>query len=351
MGRRILITGLAGAIASALAARLEDREDVEYIGGIDVTEPSVALRRTELLRGELRSPTVAQAVTSTRADTLVHLGLEVTPGRMGGRARMKEHNVMGALQLLGAAGKAPLLRQVVVRSTTAVYGSDSPQPTLLPEETPVGAPAAGYAKDAAEVEGYARALGRRREDVTVTILRLASTVGPAVDTPLTRYFTLPAVPTLLGYDARLQLLHEQDAAAVFEQAVHEGHAGVFNVGGSGVLYLSQAIRLAGKPTIPVAKPLLPWVADALRATGRGDFSPDELGFLVYGRVADLSRLRDRFGYTPRYSTREAFADFLATRGIEPLVGPATVERAERWLRQVLVGSDPGRAERARQGAR
>ena len=38
---------------------------------------------------------------------------------------MKEMNVIGTMQLLAACQKAPSVRRVVLKSTTAVYGSSS----------------------------------------------------------------------------------------------------------------------------------------------------------------------------------------------------------------------------------
>jgi UDP-glucose 4-epimerase len=80
---------------------------------------------------------------------------------------MKEQNVIGVMQLLAACQKAPSVRKFVLKSTTAVYGSDYTDPALFREEqTPKVPPSSGFAKDATEIEGYARAFGRRRRDVT-----------------------------------------------------------------------------------------------------------------------------------------------------------------------------------------
>ena len=88
----------------------------------------------------------------------------------------------------------------------------------------------GFAKDSLDIEGYARGLGRRRPDIAVTILRLANMIGPAMDTTLSRYLAGPLVPTMFGRDARLQLLHEQDALGALERAAMAGKAGTFNIG-------------------------------------------------------------------------------------------------------------------------
>src|SRR5690606_6324116 len=89
---------------------------------------------------------------------------------------------------------------------------------------------AGFARDSMDIEGYARGLGRRRPDISVSILRLANMIGPAMDTQLSRYLAGPVVPTTVGRDARLQLLQEQDALGALERATIAGRAGTFNIG-------------------------------------------------------------------------------------------------------------------------
>ena len=112
------------------------------------------------------------------------------------------------------------MRRVVVKSTTTVYGASPRDPALFTETmTPSDLPTSGYARDAVEIEGYVRGFARRRPDVVTTVLRFANLIGPRIDTVVTRYFALPVVPTVLGFDARLQLLHEEDALAVLERAV------------------------------------------------------------------------------------------------------------------------------------
>jgi UDP-glucose 4-epimerase len=328
--RRVLITGVAGQLAGRLAARLEEDDRIAYLAGVDLVEPVHDLRRTEFVRADLRSPLVAKVVESTRVDTIVHLAVTATPQDAGGRGRMKELNVIGTMQLLAAAQKAPLLGKLIVKSTTAVYGSSYAAPSLLREDAEVETRALhGYTKDAIEVEGYARAFGRRRADATLTILRFANLVGPTVTSPLTRYFGLPVVPAVLGYDPRVQLCHEADAVELLQRSVLDDHPGIYNVSGPGVLYLSQAIRLAGKPMVRVPLPFVNGTASIVRRLGGLDFSPEQLQFLLFGRVGDITRMRTAFGYEPAYSTRTAFEDFVADRGRGPITRErvAALERA------------------------
>lgn len=333
--RRILITGLATTLGGLLAERLEADDRVEYVGGIDLEEPTERLVRTEFIRADLRNPLVAKVIQSADVDTIVHLAVTASPAAAGGRSRMKELNVIGSLQLLGAAGKAPRLRSLVMKSSTAVYGSSHQDPALFREDRePDQARSGGYERDVRDVESYARAFSRRRRDVDTSILRFANFMGAAENTPLTAYLSLPVVPTVLGHDSRIQLVHTHDAVEVLARAALQRHPGIFNVAGPGVLYLSQAIALAGRVPVPVPQFLAGGIAGVLRRA-RVDFSPEQLAFLRYGRVADTTRLREQFGYQPRYSTRDALMDFIEAR-LRPLVAEDAIERAERRLASAMV---------------
>ena len=335
-GRRILITGIAGTLAGRLALMLEADDRVDYVGGVDLAQPSMDLRRTEFVRADLRNPLVAKVIDSTRVDTIVHMSLIAEPGSAGGRSRMKELNVIGTMQLMGAAQKASRVRRVVMRSTTAVYGSHYRDPALFREDhQPRQVPRHGYTADVIEVEGYARGFGRRRPDVDLTVLRFANFIGPDIETPMTRYLSLPVVPTVLGYDPRLQLCHTDDAVEILYRATMDSHPGIFNVAAPGVIYLSQAARMLGRPTVPIPAGLAGTVTSVLKPASGIDFTGEQLPLLQFGRAADTSRMIAEFGYTPAFTTKEALADFIAAGRVEPLVSHEAIERAETMLGNVV----------------
>jgi UDP-glucose 4-epimerase len=245
---------------------------------------------------------------------------------------MKEINVIGTMQLLAACQKAPSVQKLVVKSTTAVYGSSSRDPALFTENLePRALPKSGYAKDSVEVEGYVRGLGRRRPGVDVTLLRFANFIGPTIDTPLTRYFSLPVVPQVLGFDPRVQFVHEDDGMEVLRRAVTETHRGTFNVAGEGVLLLSQAVRRAGRTSIQIPSPAVSIAGSIFRRTGLVDFSPEQLRFLQFGRGVDTTRLREDFGYAPQYTTLAAFDDYVDGIGLRKFVSPERATSVERTV--------------------
>jgi UDP-glucose 4-epimerase len=271
-------------------------------------------------------------ITSAEVDTVVHTSLSSSPAASGGRVAMKEMNVIGTMQLLAACQRSPRVRRLVLKSTTAVYGSSPRDPAIFTETmAPKAMPPGGYAKDAVEIEGYVRGFGRRRPDVSVTVLRFANFIGPRIDTSLTRYFALPVVPTVLGYDARMQLLHSEDALAVLEQAARQDLPGVFNVGAPGVLLLSQAIRRAGRVQVSLPSMIVGPASRLFRGARLVDMTPDQMRFLNFGRVVDTDRLRDTFGFTPRWTTMQAFDDFVHGHELRPMISSAQVNAVEKGV--------------------
>jgi UDP-glucose 4-epimerase len=238
-----------------------------------------------------------------------------TPGTAGGRGTMKELNVIGTMQLLAACQKSESIRHLVVKSTSTVYGASSRDPAMFTEEMqPRRQPSSGYGKDVAEIEGYVRGFARRRPDVSVTTLRLANVLGPHVTSPITSYFRLPVIPTVLGFDPRMQFVHETDLMRVLGHCVNTEVPGTFNVAGDGVMLLSQAVRRLRKPSIPLVPPVVGGVAAVLKSARMADFSPEQLGFLTFGRGIDTTRMRAELGFEPAYTTEETFADFAAGVG-------------------------------------
>jgi 1-acyl-sn-glycerol-3-phosphate acyltransferase len=94
-----------------------------------------------------------------------------------------------------------------------------------------------------------------------------------------------------------------------------------------VVLLSQAIRIAGRPPLPIPEPLVSVAAELLRRSL--DFSPEQVRFLQFGRVADTTAARERLGFTPKWSSPDAFRDFAASR-----LGSRLVEEEEFLARRI-----------------
>ncbi len=317
-GRRILITGIASYLGTELARRLEDDPEVEYVAGLDTKRPRAPLRRTELIEADIRDPEIARLIQPTGVDTVVHNQIvrQAGPG-MSSRAA-HDINVIGSLQLLAACERVETLRAIVVRGSAGIYGSEPAAPQFFTEDMARLYPMrTRFQRDVAEIENLFETFRRRHEQITCTMLRYQLTIGPAHATQITRYLALPVVPTYLGFDPRIQLIHERDALDALVAAVKSPVRGPVNVAGRGTVGLTRTIRLAGRPTLPVPAPLFGTTSGLGRRLGLFNFSPDFRRLLRYGRGVDTTRLVEEVGFTPRHSTLEAIQDYAAAR--EPAV--------------------------------
>jgi len=311
MARVVLVTGVSRYLGGRLARQFGEHPDVDRVVGVDVIPPSGDIGNAEFVRADIRNPVIAKVIKAAAVDTVVHMNVIATPVHAGGRSAMKEINVIGTMQLLAACQRAATVERLVVKSSATVYGVSPKDPAMFTEDMEaVRLPRSGFAKDSVEVEGYVRGFARRRPDVEVTMLRFANIMGPGIDTPMTRYFSLPVVPTVLGFDGRLQFTHEDDALTAMEAATWGKAPGTYNVGGDGVLMLSQAISMAGRVNLPLPRPFASMARDLVRRMGYIDFTSEQIEHLKYGRGIDTSRITERLGFTPSFSTVQTFEAFL-----------------------------------------
>ncbi|HET9655583.1 MAG TPA: NAD-dependent epimerase/dehydratase family protein [Kineosporiaceae bacterium] len=341
MGRVILVAGVSRYLGGRFARILTADPAVGRVIGVDVVPPPHDIGNADFVRADIRNPVIAKVISRANVDTVVHMNVIATPTSAGGRVSMKEINVIGTMQLLAACQKAPSVRRLVVKSTAGVYGSSARDPAMFTEDT--GAkllPRSGWGKDSVEVEGYVRGFSRRRPDVDVITLRLANFIGPEVRTALTDYFSLPVLPTVMGYDARLQFVHEDDGLEALRLAAVGSATGTINVAGDGLIMLSQAARLAGRPTVGIPPALTGMAGQLLSRSGLIDFTPEQMSFLSFGRGIDTSRMRRVLGFTPRFTTREAFEDFVRGRGLRGPLSTGIVEQVESGLLGVLRRLEP-----------
>ncbi|MET9573607.1 NAD-dependent epimerase/dehydratase family protein [Streptomyces virginiae] len=346
MGKVVLVTGAARQLGGRFVRRIQRDPEVERVIAVDAVAPPHRLGSAEFVRTDIRQSSIARVLAEHVVDTVVHLA--VTGGRPvagGAHSAVKETNVIGTMQLLGACQKSPTVRRLVVKSSTSVYGGTPRDPAVFTETTqPKSLPSGGFAKDAAEVEGYVRGFARRRPDVAVCVLRFANILGPFADSALAEYFSMPVMPTVLGYDPRLQFVHEDDVLEVLRLAAREPrrgtlNSGTFNIAGDGVLLLSQCSRRLGRPTLPLLLPALTWVGSALRAVGITDFSAEQMRLLTHGRVVETTQMREVLGFEPLYTTTETFADFARSRG-NGLLPPERVGRAVDRVAAILDAGNP-----------
>ncbi len=307
-GRRVLITGVANPFGARLAHRLAADSGVQRVVGVDTrpVEPALA-ERIDVLAVDLRSAELPVLVRAAAVDTVVHNDIVQFPEPGRPRASLHDINVIGTLRLLTVCEGLATLRAIVVRGSAAIYGSEPAAPAFFTEDDAERFPLrTRFQRDIGELERLVGAFARRHPAVTCTVLRLQPIVGRDLDTPVNRLLRAPVVPTVLGYDPRVQLLDADDAVGALSQAVLHPVRGPVNIAADGVVSLSRARRQARRPALPIAAPLWGTVVGAARRVARQPALPDEIArYLRFGRGVDTARMRRELGFRPEHSTLEA----------------------------------------------
>src|SRR5215216_7473342 len=324
--RRVVIVGIASHWGAELARRLERDPGIEYLAGIDIEPPPADLERTDFIEADIRSPLLSRLLPGTEADTIVHCGILWYPEAGKPERVLHDVNVIGTLQLLVACERTQTLERLVVRGSAAIYGCEGATPYFFTEPMARTLPLrTRFQRDVSELEAYIENFARRHPGVVCCTLRYQPEIGPDLDTPLVRYLELPVVPTQVGWDPRLQLLHADDATGALEAAARRPVRGPVNVAPSGSISLSHILRLMRRPALPIPHPLFGPALERLgRQIGAGPLYGDGVRLLRFGRGVDNTRLTEEIGFAPRFDAEAAVRDFAAMsrgRRIAPSIHP------------------------------
>lgn len=313
--RRVLVTGAGGWTGSRVVQVLEQRPDLEVFA-VDDSEPRLEFS-SEFQRLSLDRLALAHLVLDVEPHTIVHTQTVDRSAKLGGRVA-HDDAVIGAQALFGAIARCKATRRVIVKSDAAVYGSSPRNPSVLAESTRGRGSTDRYQSELLDMEAFVRETAATHEHVDYTILRFAPIFGPTVANPISRFLTLPSVPTVLGYDPRMQFVYEEDAVRAIVHAMDSGVAGTYNIAAPGQLFLSRVLRLG----LRVPQPLPGRVFDsALRGLARINLPiPEHVAMLLkHGRVMDTTAMRERLRFQPSLNCRQVV---LAAYGRMPKVEAA-----------------------------
>ncbi len=315
--KTLLITGIAGYWGEKLAQRIP--RDEWRVVGIDTRAPDLPETADTFIKTDLTAG-IADILRAEQVSAVCHL-----PRRA---------EIAASANLLSACATAGV-EQVVIKSSTRVYGASPGAPAHLPETHPLphAAPDAvtKFLRDTDLLaESYRGALN-------VTILRMAHIVGATATTPLVELLSQRAPMMLLGFDPLMQVLHEDDAADALAHAVTTAAAGTFNIAADPPLPLSRIIALAGKVHLPIPHPVayLRWRVERANRLRRRTF-PLHPDFLRFRLVADTGKMENDFGFFPERSAEEtvrAFAEHDYFRHLSPDQA-ARVKRIKQMQKEI-----------------
>ncbi|MDH3520818.1 MAG: NAD-dependent epimerase/dehydratase family protein [Myxococcales bacterium] len=310
----IAVSGLHSFIGRGVISRLLARSPAPRVVGLDYRRPFQLDERVQFHRVDLTEPTadcrLAEIFEQERVEAVLHAAFRTNP--TPDLELDHELETIGSLHVMHACAAAKI-RQLVVASSTMLYGPHPDNPNFLTESHPLrGHPDAHAVRDRVQMEKLLADWSARHPDAEVTVLRPCWIMGPAYWNHVVRYFALPIAPKPMGYDPLLQFVHEDDALAAFERALLHPQPGIYNVVGRGVLPLSMLLRLGGRRVLPLPSALLYQIAYYPSRGQSGDPPAAFYDYLRYLWVADGQRGWDAFG-EPAYTTKEAWIAFVSSR--------------------------------------
>ncbi|NLU83064.1 NAD-dependent epimerase/dehydratase family protein [Rhodococcus sp. HNM0569] len=312
MTGRALVTGANGFLGRAVVDALV-RRGVDVVG-VDLAVPDAAAPGVTHVVGDVRDADGIDALFAEhRPDVVVHLASIVTPGR--GTTPEQEYavDVDGARTVLEACA-AHGTRRIVVSSSGAAYGYHEDNPDPITECAEVrGNDEFTYSKHKRLVEEMLAEYRNHSPQLEQVVFRIGTILGERVDNQITALFDKPRLLVVKGSASPFVFVWDTDVAEVFALAVTGDRVGVFNVAGDGTMTVPEIAAAMGKSTLTLPAWVLAAALRIGRALGVTEHGPERVGFLQYRPVLSNQRLKDVFGYTPRYTTREAFDAYLAAR--------------------------------------
>ncbi|MFI8380889.1 SDR family oxidoreductase [Pseudomonas sp. NPDC079086] len=316
---RVLITGAAGYIGQQLLNQLAIQHPQWMLIAADIRPQNRAgmkLNIEPVLLDISQPAAVEDCVATWQPQAIVHLASVVTPPPGMSDSQLHAIDVGGTQGLIQAAATHGV-EQLIVTNSGAAYGYDPQNAEWLDEDQPLrGHAQFAYAKHKREVEVLLAEARVQHPQLKQLILRPGTILGKQVNNQLTELFKKSAVLGIRGSDSRFVFIWDQDVVDIICRGLRQQSAGIFNLAGDGALSLKEIAELLGKPYRALPAWLIRTALRVLKPLGLSPYGPEQVDFLRYRPVLSNRRLKQDFGFSPRYSSREAFVAFLRAQGIE-----------------------------------
>ena len=256
-----------------------------------------------------------KTVLECQPQAIVHLASVVSPPPGMSEATLHAIDVDGTRAIIEAAA-ANGVEQLIITSSGAAYGYYPENAEWIDEDDPLrGHNKFAYAKHKREVEEVLVRARIAHPQLRQLILRPGTILGKRVNNQITDMFKKRAVLGIQGSDSRFVFIWDQDVVSIIRKGLEKGASGIYNLAGDGALSLREIAQILRKPYRPLPAALIQGVLRVLKPLRLSQYGPEQVDFLRYRPVLANRRLKEEFGYTPRYTSREAFIAFLDAQGV------------------------------------
>lgn len=298
---RVLITGNAGALGKALVNELLKDPNLSLIG-VDRRPLDPTPEGLTHYPLDLRRKSAIEVLRKIKPQSIIHLGVIRNPQtHRRKRANAYYFNLESTTQLLRLAENLAI-KKFIFLSTANLYGPSPNTQGLLNEDLPLhGANKSPEFRDLVSLDMMMQSFFWKQPKTQTIILRPCHIVGPDLRNAPSRYLKLDTIPTILGFDPMLQLLHESDLIRAIVQSLRSKARGVFNLAGQDVAPLSRIIKALNRPTIALPERLLKLLAASTILSRQSSFPVGEIDHLKYSCIIDDKRAREDLGFKPLWS--------------------------------------------------
>ena len=312
---RVLITGAAGFIGQQVLNDLAVQQPNWQLFAADIREIAARDNVHPLHLDISNRNDVHKVVAQCQPDAIVHLASVVSPPP--GMSEETLHAIdVGGTQAIVEAAVANGVGQLIVTSSGAAYGYYPENAEWIDEHDPLrGHARFAYAKHKREVEELLVRVRVEHPELRQLILRPGTILGKRVNNQITDMFKKRAVLGIQGSDSRFVFIWDQDVVSIIRKGLEKGASGIYNLAGDGALSLREIAEILRKPYRPLPAGLIQGVLRVLKPLRLSQYGPEQVDFLRYRPVLANRRLKEEFGYTPRYTSREAFIAFLDAQGV------------------------------------
>lgn len=298
---RVLITGAAGAVGSALLAELTASND--EIIATDLRAPKTLADGIRFVALDVRKGDPERVIAAEKPDVVIHLASIVSPTT---RDFAYHVDVTGSRNVLNACIRHGVKR-LVVTSSGAAYGYHPDNPVPLREaDPPRGNVEFAYSDHKRQVEEMLAEARVAHPDLEQVVLRVGTVLGAGLENQITALFHKPRLLAIRGCDSPFVFIWTRDLARILVRAISDGPAGIYNVAGDGAMTVSQLAQALNKPVLRLpawAVKLALAIAHPLHLSRYG---PNQVRFLQYRPVLDNTALKTEFGYTPELTSAQVF---------------------------------------------
>ena len=231
------------------------------------------------------------------------------------RKREYEIDINGSDNVLELCNSTPSVRQLIFSSSAAAYGGNKDNPLWMKESEPLTPRKYRYGLNKKLVEENYTQIAVR-EDLHIIVIRLCLVLGPMFDKPKSVVSLLIKLPFLPKFtmETKLQFLHSDDFVSLIGLIMDDREIkGIYNLAPDSYTIVRDILpdkRFIGIPLVLIKGFI--WICWHMRilnfqlASVSNSFNPT---------IIDSSRIISRYGYTFRYSSKEAFESTVANNKI------------------------------------